>query len=182
MSCSQSPCAFVWTMVRDGSYAPSPHSRDRFICDLPGELEGNSCMAAVTLPKHVPCARCAPTGSLVKTSKCCFGDRANQICPLSPRIPLLLWLCLTRCQQNPLCSFCDGPLLFPDTRMLRNCSSATSMMLGGISKSPCAFGCMGKACSGSHQPCALIKNTSREPKGLSIVSPLCPPIMAPRLF
>lgn len=49
-------------------------------------VEGNRSMAAVTLPKHVPCARCAPRGSLGKASKCCLKDEANQIFPLSPRI------------------------------------------------------------------------------------------------
>lgn len=96
--------------------------------------------------------------------------------------PLLLQLCLTRCQQNSLCSFCHVPLPLPATRMWRNCSYATSMRPGGISKSPCAFGSLGKACSGSPQPCGLINNTRWEPKGLGIVSLLHSPLAAPRLF
>lgn len=78
---------------------------------------------------------------------------------------------ITCCQQNTPCSFCDVPLPFPATGMLRNCSSTMSMILGGTSKSHHAFGSVGKNCSGRSQPCVLINTTSCAPKDLDVAVP-----------
>lgn len=97
-------------------------------------VEGNSCMAAVTLPKHMACARCSQ-GLLGQSFQMLFQGWGKM--PLQPE----------------------------------DLSS------------------MGKACSGSPQPHALINNT--KPKVLGLGSkpqrschrqPAPPPFMAPRLF